>query len=844
MHLLRTLIFIIAVTPFGFAVASADLNDSLTLDDARHLLSRTGFGASAHELNQLIGQSKSKAISSIVTNLSTSTATPVPDWINQPAPHHWARNQLSKTARREFNEARYREIESLRLWWVSEMIQTPSPQTERLVLAWHNHFATGYTNINDQAITIARQHMMFRELGSGNFRTLLKAIIRDPAMLNYLDNDNSRKQAPNENLARELMELFSLGEGNYTEKDIKNAARALTGNSTAPTHNLLFQFKPGKHDTSNKTLFGNSGNFNGDDVVDQILAQPAAAEFIATKFWKMLVSDKPPTQQQIEPLANKFRASDYDIKTLYRATLESNEFWTADNRATIVRSPVSLTIGTIRSTGRVPGTWQILPNILNQLGQQLFDPPNVAGWPGSRAWITPSRLLNRLEWLRSLDKNCDNADCNSSMMVSMSDMGNPAMQMTDNMAANEPNMGSSSDLVIRMASEEFDGPAVYQVTLTRGDMILWTSGETPLTGGHDTKRYGRIKRSKELPWRNVAFTLPENARKFDTIEIEYLNDKNQAGAEQNLFVDWATFNQKYYNADNGEQTNQCPNRKNARHGNLLCNGKVRLGKSTSANSAAAENDSDTLSVGGLFLWGIVSPDSRKGRKRFSNISFTLTDVKLDSRKWHSLTVLYGYSPKDKQYSLRLNNYGCWPDCVEQWPTCNATSADESGMQRLAIALTPKNKAYCPYDSLTDADKKLVNTLWQHLPQFYQQTEDSPKLNRQAISKAYEAWSPHVAKIDRIFQRKHQRSVSSAEASATLHISDQPNMQTRASRYIPQPPLPAGRSTAQQQQDMQTLITNNPDANLATLLLPDGASPRDARNLSLQEVLTDLAFQLK
>lgn len=844
MQQIRQLIIIIALTNIGSAIAAVDLKASLTLDEARHLLSRTGFGASAHELNQLIGQSKSDAIKSIVDGLTTNTSTRSPDWVNQAAPHHWARNQLSKTARREFNEARYREIETLRLWWVTEMIQTPSPQTERLVLAWHNHFATGYTNINDQAITIARQHMMFRKHGNGNFRTLLKEIIRDPAMLNYLDNDNSRKQAPNENLARELMELFSLGEGNYTEGDIKNAARALTGNSTAPTRNLLFQFKPNKHDNKEKTLFGNTGNFNGDDVVDQILAQPAAAEFIARKFWKMLVSDQPAARHQIEPLANMFRASDYDIKTLYLATLESEAFWAVDNRATIVRSPVSLTIGTIRSTGIVPGTWQILPNVLNQLGQQLFDPPNVAGWPGGRAWITPSRLLNRLEWLRSLDQNCDTADCSTPMMASMSDMATPSMQMTGSTATDDTSMNPSGDLVIRMASEEFDGPVQYQVTLTRGDMILWSSGKTPLPGGHDTKRYGRIKNGKALPWRNVSFTLPDNAKKFDTIEIEYLNDKNQAGAQQNLFVDRASYGQKFYNADNGKQTNKCPNRKNARHGNLLCNGKLRLSKTSTSANTGTNGDAETLSVGGLFLWGIVSPDSKKGKKNFSNISFTLTDVQLGDRKWHSLTALYGYTVKNKQYSLRLNNYGCWPDCVEQWPSCSAAPVDESGMKRLAIALTPENQSYCPYDSLTSADKKLINSLWNNLPQFYEQTKDSPKLNRKVISEAHAVWSPHIAKIDRIFQRKQQRGMSAAESPAKLLLSEEPNNQTDAERYVPITPRPAGRSATQQQQDMQVLISSNPDANLATLLLPGNTSTRDAGNLTLQDVLTDLAFQLK
>ena len=221
-------------------------------------------------------------------------------------------------------------------------------------------------------------------------------------MLNYLDNNNSNKEKPNENFARELMELFSLGEGNYTEQDVKNAARALTGYTIEGTNDQQFMFRYWAHDNSEKSIFGKTGNFNGDDLVDLILTQPAAARFITAKFWYALVSNIKPDRSRLAVHANAFRQSDYDIKTLYKSILLSEDFWNVDNRATIVQSPVALTIGTIRSTGILPSDWQTLPSTLAQMGQQLFDPPNVAGWPGGKAWITPGRLLTRLEWLKSL----------------------------------------------------------------------------------------------------------------------------------------------------------------------------------------------------------------------------------------------------------------------------------------------------------------------------------------------------------------------------------------------------------------------------------------------------------
>ncbi len=840
MAFIRILVALIAIVTTNIATAANELTTELSIDDARHLLGRTGFGASAYQINQLLGKSRTEAIDSIVDGLTTGkTSIPPPEWINQPAPHHWAKNQLPKTARREFNEARYAEIEALRLWWVSEMIQTPTPQTERLILFWHNHFATGFSGIKDQAISIARQHMTFRSMGTGNFRALLKAIIRDPAMLDYLDNNNSRKSAPNENLARELLELFTLGEGNYTESDIKNAARALTGNSIAPVSNLQYQFKADLHDNGTKTIFGKRGNFNGDDVVDLILTQPAAAEFLATKFWRMLVSDSAPTEQQIKPIARQFRTADYDIRTLYRAVLQSDDFWAAANRASIVRSPVSLTVGTIRSTGIVPVSWQTLPNTMAQLGQQLFDPPNVAGWPGGRAWVTPGRLLNRLEWLNSLDNSCTGSACDPSTMNTMggSNTGMSGDNKRNRMVAAE----SSDQLVIRMASEEFDGPARYKVTLLRGDILLWTSGEQALPGGHDTQRFGRIKNSKFLPWRNVSFQLPDHAKKFSTIEIEYLNDKNRTGVERNLFIEWASFNEKFYSAKQGTQTNNCPNRKNARHGSLLCNSKLLLSKASAVTTIPATAHDDTLSVAQVFLREVRDPKHGKGKKKFSYFSLTLSDVSLGDRHWHSITTLYGYAAKNKQYSLRLNSHGCWPDCLQEWPECSNITGDESASRTLAITLkSDRNKKYCAYDSLTTADKKLINTLWHSLPPLYELIKENPKLDRHKTQKAYSAWAPHVEKITGIVK---SMQITPAEKPATFELKNKPTNQHTA-LYTAELPQPAGRNPAQLKDDFQTLFTQYPNSDLRTVLLPVATDAQTITNPALQDVLTSLAFQLK
>ena len=230
-------------------------------------------------------------------------------------------------------------------------------------------------------------------------------MIRDPAMLSYLNNNASRKPNPNENLARELMELFTLGEGKYTEQDVKNAARALTGYSYSSIYDQRYVFKRQNHDTEEKTIFGKTGRLNGDDLVDLILTQPAAGSFIAAKFWRMLIGEIDSAEVKLAHHAFVFRQSDFDIKTLYRSILDSEDFWHEDNRTTLVKSPASLTIGTIRSTGKLPLNWENLAQDLGEMGQSLFERPNVAGWRGGMAWITPARLLSRKKWLKSFTAN-------------------------------------------------------------------------------------------------------------------------------------------------------------------------------------------------------------------------------------------------------------------------------------------------------------------------------------------------------------------------------------------------------------------------------------------------------
>jgi uncharacterized protein (DUF1800 family) len=276
------------------------------------------------------------------------------------------------------------------------MLITPSPLTERMTLFWHNHFVS-----SQQKVRVARlmyvQNATLRANALGNFGTLLHTAAKDPAMLVYLDGAQSRKGAPNENFAREVMELFTLGEGHYTEQDVKEAARAFTGWSLdRATGEYLY--RPGIHDYGSKTILQRTGNLDGDAVLDVLLAQPETAQHITTKLWREFVSPEP-DPREVRRVARAFADSHYDIKVALRGLLISDAFWAAENRGTLVKSPAEFVVGTLRQLEIEPASALPFAVLSAGMGQNLFSPPNVAGWPGGNAWIDSNTLLARKQFV-------------------------------------------------------------------------------------------------------------------------------------------------------------------------------------------------------------------------------------------------------------------------------------------------------------------------------------------------------------------------------------------------------------------------------------------------------------
>jgi uncharacterized protein (DUF1800 family) len=381
-----------ATAPMGYA-------------DARHLLARTGFGPTDAEVRSFAGLTREQAVTALLRDVRTTAATPPPAWALATGPIGAPRgDNVSEEVRRAYRQLQIRQDFELRGWWLQEMLATPSPLTERMTLFWHNHFVS-----SQQKVRVARfmytQNTLLRAHALGNFGTLLHAVAKDPAMLIYLDTAQSRKAQPNENFAREVMELFTLGEGRYGEQDIKEAARAFTGWSI-DRETGQYLFRPGAHDYGVKTVLGTSGRFDGDAVLDVLLARPETSEFVTAKLWREFVSPEPDARE-VRRIAKIFREQNLDVKVALRALLLADAFWTAENRGALVKSPVELVVGTLRQLELAPAAAAPFAIAATGMGQVLLSPPNVKGWPGGDVWINSTTLLARKQFLDRLVRAAD-----------------------------------------------------------------------------------------------------------------------------------------------------------------------------------------------------------------------------------------------------------------------------------------------------------------------------------------------------------------------------------------------------------------------------------------------------
>jgi uncharacterized protein (DUF1800 family) len=376
---------------------------------AAHLLRRAGFGGSAFEIARFSTMSPAFAARTLVTSADAGS-DPWPGAIFDPrteyatiaAQYPPADTALDLQRRLAYNQVG-REmvyaVNALRVWWLDRMLSTSAPLQEKMTFFFHGHFTSAAIEKGVWPVYVWNQNQLFRSHALGNLRDLTLAVSRDPAMLLYLDNAQNVKAHPNENYARELMELFTLGRGNYTEDDVREAARAFTG-WTLDRRSASFQFVARNHDDGIKHYLGQTGAFDGADVVRIIYEQPSCARFWANALLGAFVYSDP-EPELVDGLAALIRTHDYALAPVMSTLLQSRVFYSDRAYRALVKSPVEFAIGTYKTLG-IPLVDRDVTGALNQMGQALFYPPNVAGWPGGQNWITSQTLIARHNFVARL----------------------------------------------------------------------------------------------------------------------------------------------------------------------------------------------------------------------------------------------------------------------------------------------------------------------------------------------------------------------------------------------------------------------------------------------------------
>ncbi|MCH8184605.1 MAG: DUF1800 domain-containing protein [Chloroflexi bacterium] len=372
-----------------------------------HLMRRAGFGATRDEVERLAEQGYEETVEQLIN----PTAPPVDEFLL------WRYHPITEVPGGAADPGQAN--------WLYQMVNTERPLEEKLALFWHHVFATGNAKV-DNCNHLLEQIQIFRDIGMGNYRNLLVEIAKNPAMIFWLDNNENHRNAPNENWGRELLELFSLGVGNYTEKDVFECSRAFTGwtiGAKMPRFPYgrfpwTFEYRPEDHDFTEKTFLGHTGNFNGEDIIDIVVQQPACSKFIARHLYNFFVADEPQVPawnieeprdpEAVETLRETFVSSGLEIKPVLRTMFNSDFF--KESTYQKVKSPVEVVVGTLGLTGDLAGPDPRLEGMGKEpgyMGQAILDPPSVEGWHTGKEWINSGSLVKRVNFVADRVSNTE-----------------------------------------------------------------------------------------------------------------------------------------------------------------------------------------------------------------------------------------------------------------------------------------------------------------------------------------------------------------------------------------------------------------------------------------------------
>ena len=371
-----------------------------------HLYRRAGFGITNSKAQSIAVNGYASAVDTLLNGVAPDPAQNLPTPTPAPNPKAGAGPESLEELRTR-QQVRAQQKRDISVWWMQRMTATENPLREKMTLFWHGHFATSIDKVKEAAYMLS-QNQIFRTMGLGTFEPLAQAVAKDPAMMIWLDANKNLKSSPNENFARELMELFTIGIGSYSDADVREAARAFTG---WRVNNVgAFALRPKDFDGTNKSLLGQSGAFTGEQVITLLATHPAAAKFVVSKIWSRLASPVTPDAAIVADLSPGF-AADGDITKLLRNVFNHPEFQSTATRRGLVKQPIEYVVSAFRVAGVGTNDTRLFgPSVLKSLetlNQVPFDPPSVGGWPQNGYWLSTATSLARLKFATTLARNSD-----------------------------------------------------------------------------------------------------------------------------------------------------------------------------------------------------------------------------------------------------------------------------------------------------------------------------------------------------------------------------------------------------------------------------------------------------
>ena len=727
------------------------LDKPMPASEVSYVLRKIGFEPSPSEVSQWIGQNRSTLITNLIAELDVNPVIDFPEWTKL-EPRYWGQNDWPETKRSAFRSARRQEIAKLRQWWIKQMLASNSPLAERMVLFWENTFVAGFSGLDEKSHAQWMHHKTIRTHALGNYRELLHSMIKDPAILIYLDNNKNKRVSPNENLAREFFELFTLGEGNYSENDIKEAARTLAGWHVSEFGKISFLEKAWARDFTKKKIFGVQKNFDGEKLVELILRHPKASEFVVKKLWSEFISLEPIPKDTLLHWSDAFRKSNYEISELLTVILNSSYFWDDKYRGTSVKSPSELLVGMLRMSQNSNVPVSVLDARLADMGQTLFDPPDVSGWGYGDYWIDAAKLIEREQFQKLLFRTLSNQFMAENSMKNIVNS-----RMFDEKAPNK--------IRLKLAGEAYQGAPPYRVFIKHSDGE-WVSKINYLNSARDTERLGQYKDESQWVWETISLEVPNEVSDVEEITIRFTADAAGNGGDRNLFIGAVEWQEIILPGSLGIQSPGCRSDSEGakKHPDrLYCAGELTLHWKKIVNKFVQKQgktrQKSEFGTNELVLLWLSSP-SKGG---WQSIDLMFDGLSFKDRDWDYFGFKVVLDTKNgNHFHLSFDEDRCKPSCFVRWPS--GVWKDKLGLRHSVVSFNKfEDWALRQYSGLKKVDKELVKSIISTIPKIRKlvantlthREPDSKKIWLERMNEferfaKMKRWKPNIT--DKLFER--------------------------------------------------------------------------------------------